>query len=77
VFEQQGQSAVWLLDRQSMTVRAQPVGVAGAEGNAVLVASGLTAGQTVVSAGAHTLTPGQKVALYASAAAAASGVAAR
>jgi membrane fusion protein, multidrug efflux system len=77
VFEQQGQSAVWLLDKQSMTVRAQPIGVAGAEGNAVLVASGLAAGQTVVSAGAHTLTAGQKVALYASPAAAASGVAAR
>jgi multidrug efflux system membrane fusion protein len=38
--------------------------VAGAEGNMVLVGGGLAAGQTVVSAGAHTLTPGQKVALY-------------
>jgi multidrug efflux system membrane fusion protein len=74
VFEQQGQSTVWLLDSASMTVRAQPVKVAGAEGRSVLVASGLTAGQTVVSAGTHTLTPGQKVTLYrASAAEAASG----
>jgi hypothetical protein len=30
----------------------------------VLIASGLAAGQTVVSAGAHTLTAGQKVSLY-------------
>jgi membrane fusion protein, multidrug efflux system len=64
VFEQQGQSHVWLLDKSSMTVRAQPVKVAGAEGNMVLVASGLTAGQTLVAAGVHTLTAGQKVALY-------------
>jgi len=65
VFEQQGKSSVWLLDKATMTVRAQPIVVAGAEGNMVLVGGGLEAGQTVVSAGAHTLTPGQKVALYA------------
>ena len=76
VFEHQGKSAVWLLDTATMTVRPQPVEVAGAEGNRVLIASGLSAGQTVVSAGVHTLTPGQKVALYmASAASAASSAA--
>jgi membrane fusion protein, multidrug efflux system len=64
LFEQQGQSHVWLLDTTAMTVRAQPVKVAGAEGNMVLIASGLTSGQTVVSAGAHTLTTGQEVSLY-------------
>jgi membrane fusion protein, multidrug efflux system len=67
VFEHQGKSAVWLLDKASMTVRVQPVRVAGAEGNTVLVAEGLSAGQTIVSAGAHTLTAGQKVTLYAAA----------
>ena len=66
VFEHQGKSSVWLLDRATMTVRPQPVEVAGAEGNRVLIGSGLSAGQTVVSAGVHTLTAGQKVALYAS-----------
>jgi RND family efflux transporter MFP subunit len=64
VFELQGRSNVWLLDRPSMTVRAQSVRVAGAEGNMVLVAEGLAVGQTIVAAGAHTLTPGQKVTLY-------------
>jgi membrane fusion protein, multidrug efflux system len=64
MFEQQGQSHVWLLDTAAMTVRAQPVKVAGAEGNMVLIASGIVPGQTVVSAGAHTLTAGQKVSLY-------------
>lgn len=64
LFEQQGQSKVWLLDTATMTVNAQPVRVAGAEGNMVLIAGGVAAGQQVVSAGAHTLTAGQKVALY-------------
>ena len=30
VFEQQGKSSVWLLDKATMTVRAQPIVVAGA-----------------------------------------------
>ena len=64
VMQQQGRPAVWLLDRATMTVQVQPVVVAGADGNAVVVASGLNAGQTVVTAGVHTLTPGQKVKLY-------------
>lgn len=64
VFEQKGRSHAWLLDTASMTVRAQPIEVGGAEGNMVLVSAGLAAGQTIVSAGAHTLTQGQKVALY-------------
>ncbi len=64
VMQQQGQTAVWLLDRASMTVRVQPVQVAGADGNTVIVASGLQPGQVVVTAGVHVLTPGQKVKLY-------------
>ncbi|MEW6704545.1 MAG: efflux RND transporter periplasmic adaptor subunit [Pseudomonadota bacterium] len=64
VMEVQGKTAVWLVDKASMTVRPQPIQVAGAEGNAVLVSAGLTAGQTVVTAGVHVLTPGQKVKLY-------------
>jgi membrane fusion protein, multidrug efflux system len=64
VTRQQGQTAVWLLDRQSMTVKLQPIVVAGADGNSVMVASGLQSGQTVVTAGVHTLTAGQKVKLY-------------
>ncbi len=64
VFESKGQSAVWLLDRATMTVRARTVAVAGAEGNQVLLADDQLAGQTVVTAGAHTLTPGQRVRLY-------------
>ena len=64
VMRQQGQTAVWLLDRSTMTVKMQPIAVAGADGNEVVVAGGLTPGQTVVTAGVHALTPNQKVKLY-------------
>lgn len=72
VMQQQGQTAVWLVDKATMTVKPQPVAVAGADGNTVLVASGLAPGQTVVTAGVHALSPGQKVKLYEAAANAAS-----
>jgi len=64
IFEHQGKSTVWLLDRQALTVSAAPIEVAGADGNLVVVASGVKAGQTIVTAGVHTLSPGQKVRLY-------------
>ena len=69
LMRQQGQTAVWVLERSTMTVKMQPVVVAGADGNSVVVASGLSPGQTVVTAGVHILTPGQKVKLYEAAAA--------
>lgn len=64
VLERQGRSAVWLLDRQAMTVQLQPVVVGGADGNALVIAGGLQPGQTVVTAGVHALTDGQRVRLY-------------
>jgi membrane fusion protein, multidrug efflux system len=62
--EEQGKSIVWLVDRSSMTVRSQPVQVAGADGNEAVIAAGLQAGQVVVTAGVHVLNPGQKVKFY-------------
>lgn len=67
VLEQQGKSAVWLLDAKSLTVKLVPVTIGGADGNEVLIASGLVPGQEVVTAGVHVLTPGQKVRRYAAA----------
>jgi RND family efflux transporter MFP subunit len=64
VTQVQGQTSVWLLDRQAMTVQPHAIVVAGADANSVVVAAGLVAGQTVVTAGVHALTPGQKVRLY-------------
>ena len=76
VTELQGKTSVWLLDKASMTVRPQPIQVAGADGNTVVVSGGLSPGQMVVTAGVHVLTPGQKVKLYNASAPAANGGAA-
>jgi RND family efflux transporter MFP subunit len=57
-------SAVWLLDTASMTVKLTPVEIATADGNEVVVRSGIAAGMQVVTAGVHVLQPGQKVSLY-------------
>lgn len=64
VFGQGGQSAVWLVDRQNMTVRQQPITVKGADGNLVLVGQGVGPGDVIVTAGVHALTNGQKVRWY-------------
>ena len=57
-------SAVWVLDTASMTVKLQPIQIATADGNEVVVAGGLQPGMQVVSAGVHVLSPGQKVTVY-------------
>lgn len=64
-FRQDGKnSSVWVLDPSSMTVKLQPVVIATADGNDVVVASGLLPGMQVVVAGVHVLSPGQKVTIY-------------
>ena len=57
-------SAVWVLDKTTMTVKSQPIQIATADGNEAVIASGLQPGQLVVSAGVHVLSPGQKVTIY-------------
>lgn len=60
-----GKSAsVWVLDTASMTVNMQPIQIATADGNEVVVAAGLQPGMVVVAAGVHVLQPGQKVTIY-------------
>jgi RND family efflux transporter MFP subunit len=62
---QDGQtSAVWVLDSASMSVKLQPIEIATADGNDVVVSAGLQPGMQVVTAGVHVLSPGQKVSLY-------------
>ena len=62
---QEGQStAVWVLDKASMTVKSQVIQIATADGNEAVVAAGLQPGMRVVSAGVHVLSPGQKVTVY-------------
>lgn len=62
---QEGQTtAVWLLDKATMTLRSQPIQIATIDGNDAVVAAGLEPGMLVVSAGVHVLSVGQKVSIY-------------
>ncbi len=62
--EEQGRTMVWLVDRETMTVKLQAVQVAGADGNEAVISAGIAPGQVVVTAGVHVLNPGQKVKFY-------------
>ncbi len=57
-------SAVWVVDKPSMSVRLVPVILGGADGNEIVVAQGLSPGQEVVIAGVHVLTERQKVRFF-------------
>jgi len=59
-----GTTAVWVLDKASMTLKSQPVQIATADGNDAVIAGGLAPGMLVVSAGVHVLSVGQKVTIY-------------
>ena len=62
--EEQGRTAVWVVDKATMTVSSRPVQVGGADENDAVITAGLQPGQLVVTAGVHVLNPGQQVKLY-------------
>ncbi|MBX3618380.1 MAG: efflux RND transporter periplasmic adaptor subunit [Rhizobacter sp.] len=62
--EEQGRTAVWVVDKTTMTVASKPVQVAGADGNEAVITAGVSPGQLIVTAGVHVLNPGQQVKLY-------------
>lgn len=59
LWQDQGATSVWLVENGA--VKAAQVQIGGASGNDVLIVSGLAVGQTLVTAGAHLLHPGQRV----------------
>ncbi len=59
-----GATSVWVLDPNTMTVKAQAIEVTTADGNDAVVTSGLQNGDQVVVSGVHVLTAGQKVSLF-------------
>jgi RND family efflux transporter MFP subunit len=61
IHDRQGQPTVWVIDPVSSQVSAHPVTLGSAQDDSVLVASGLSGGETVVTAGVHMLHAGQKV----------------
>ncbi len=62
--EEQGKTAVWVVDKATMTVSSKDVQIAGAEGNEAVVMAGLAPGQLIVTAGVHVLNSGQQVKFY-------------
>lgn len=59
LFQEKGVTAVWVVDNGA--VKQMPVQVAGQTGNDILLARGVSPGQTIVTAGVNQLKPGQKV----------------
>lgn len=59
LFQQKSATSVWVVENG--TVKLVPVQIAGTAGNDILVAGGVSPGQTVVTAGVNLLKDGQKV----------------
>lgn len=70
LLNEQGKTSVWVVENGA--VKLTPVQLVSASGNELVVGSGLSPGQTVVTAGVHLLKPGQKVKLLDAAAGGAS-----
>lgn len=61
IFQQGTQPAVWVVDRASGKVALRPVTIARWRDDTALIASGVSDGEIVATAGVHKLEPGQKV----------------
>jgi len=61
LYQEKGATSVWVVEKG--VVKLVPVQVGGVSGNDVLLTSGVTSGQTVVTAGVHVLNPGQQVSI--------------
>lgn len=61
LFQEKGVSSVWIVE--AGTVRLVPVQIGSTSGEDILIASGLQAGQTVITAGVNLLKAGQKVSI--------------
>lgn len=61
LLEKDGGTSVWVVDPQARTVKLREIKVASRGGGRFVVAGGLEAGARVVTAGVHSLEPGQKV----------------
>ena len=61
LFEQDGKQHVWIVDPASKTVALREVNVSSGDGGTAAVTAGLESGDRVVTAGVHSLEPGQSV----------------
>ncbi|CAN5822135.1 multidrug efflux RND transporter periplasmic adaptor subunit MexJ [soil metagenome] len=72
LFQDKNTTSVWIVD--AGVVKLVPVQVGGSSGQDVLLSSGVSAGQSVVTAGVNLLKPGQKVTILGQEPAAASSI---
>lgn len=69
LYQTSGQSFVWVVEPKEQTVRPRPVvlrppdGLTGNDDGPVVIADGLARGDIVITAGAHSLSEGQRVRL--------------
>jgi RND family efflux transporter MFP subunit len=61
LLERDGKTLVWVVDPRSRTVALREIKVASRDGSTIAVASGIAAGDRVVTAGVHSLAAGQSV----------------
>ena len=61
LFEQDGKQAVWIVDPAARTVSLKEVKISSRDSEAAIVTAGLNSGDRVVTAGVHSLAPGQSV----------------
>jgi multidrug efflux pump subunit AcrA (membrane-fusion protein) len=61
VLNEDGETFVWVVDLPASTVSLRKVALSAADGNAIRVTAGLAAGARIVTAGIHSLKPGQQV----------------
>lgn len=61
LYQQGTNTALWIVDPKTQTVKLMPVVVGVFREDAVTIVSGVNAGDVVVTAGVHKLTQGQKV----------------
>lgn len=59
LYQDKGKTSVWVVEQG--TARLVPIQIHGIDGNRVLVTSGLSDDQYVVTAGVHVLNPGQRI----------------
>lgn len=59
--DQQGQSAVWLVDTQTHTITAKTISIGPLSGDKIQVKSGIKTGDQIVTAGVHFLQAGEKI----------------
>lgn len=61
IYDKEGQALVWVVDATTSQVATRAVKLGAVQSDSVLIAGGLSGGETIVTAGVHMLYAGQRV----------------